>query len=531
MEVYRILVVDDEAIIREGIKCLFDYEALGFTICGEATTGEQAYSQIMALQPDVVLMDIRMPGMSGLDVVKKVRQEGFSGKIVIVSSYTDFSYAQEAMRQGVQHYLTKPIDEDELEQVLREFRDALDQAQLAVSTSRHYRQKARYSIIRDILQNEAELSQLNLSDLHLDTDCFRVIIAEKYRHTSPDPQRSFEELLCLPNQDFSAYDRVQLHGCLVYLLKGSAVNQRFTQRLRQCADDTHAILPELFLAVGRPVSTVSQIHLSYADAARLQSRRFFTRQRNHVAEDADPAQETAPQPFISNDHLQQYSGQILGCLQSFNRQLLTEIVEQLQAQLCASSDTVDSAKLFLAALYLQIKNQMNHLYPNDGIPFSANADIIAAIERSCYLHEITDLFMQQFEVIMSAIGTSNRDSVLDEILNYIHHNYASNITLEDISQLFGYNRSYLGKIFSKKMGQNFNSYIDQVRIERSKELLLSDDSKVYSIAARVGYKNVDYFHIKFKKYVGISPAEFRKRQKDSTLSCPPSEDTEKGSLF
>lgn len=528
---YRILVVDDETIIREGIKCLFDYEQLGFTICGEAATGEQAYSQILSLQPDVVLMDIRMPGMSGLDVVKKVRQEGFAGKIVIVSSYTDFSYAQEAMRQGVQHYLTKPIDEDELEQILREFKTALDQAQLDNSTSQHYRQKARYSIIRDILQGEADLAQLNLQDLHLQTDCFRVVIAEKYHHAAPDPQRSFDELLCAPNPDNCVFDHILLHGSLVYLLKGSTVNQRFAQRLEHCRNDAHSTLPDLFIALGRSVSSVDEIHLSYRDAAQLQSRRFFSRQHSHIMDSSMLERYEDPQPFISNDHLQEFAGKVLGCIQSFNRQQLSETVDQLQLQLCSASDSVDSAKLFLAALYLQIKNQMNHLYPNDGIPFSANADIIAAIERSSYLHEILDLFMQQFEAIMSAIGTSNRDSVLDEILNYIQHNYASNITLEDISQLFGYNRSYLGKIFSKKMGQNFNSYIDQVRIEKSKELLLSDDSKVYSIAARVGYKNVDYFHIKFKKYVGISPAEYRKRHKDNAPSCSPVGNTEKGPLF
>lgn len=528
---YRILVVDDEDIIREGIKCLFDYEALGFSICGEAATGEQAYSKIIQEQPDVVLMDIRMPGMSGLDVVKQVRQDGYTGKIVIVSSYTDFSYAREAMRQGVQHYITKPIDEDELEEILRQFRISLDKEQLASHTSRHYRQKARYSIIRDVLQGEADLAQLNLQDLHLDTDCFRVVIAEKYAHSAADPVNSFNELLCLPNQDNSAFDHILLHGSQVYLLKGAATELRFQERLSQARQDHTSNIASLFIAMGRQVSSIEEISLSYRDAARLQSRRFFTQQYSHVMEHDEMDQAENAIPFVSNDHLQHYSGKVLDCIQSFNRQVLQQTMADLQDQLCRASDSIDSVKLFLATLYLQVKNQMNHLYPNDSIPFSANADIITSIERSCYLHEIIELFNNQFEIIMSAIGTSNRDSVLDEILHYIHHNYANNITLEDISQLFGYNRSYLGKIFSKKMGQNFNSYIDQIRIEKSKELLLSDESKVYAIAARVGYKNVDYFHIKFKKHVGISPAEYRKRHKDNSPSCSPAENTEKGSLF
>lgn len=132
------------------------------------------------------------------------------------------------------------------------------------------------------------------------------------------------------------------------------------------------------------------------------------------------------------------------------------------------------------------------------------------MESRFYLYEIILFFTEQFETIMNSIGTSSKDSVLDDIIHYIEFNYASNITLENIAPLFGYNSSYLGKIFSKKMGENFNSYIDHIRIEHSKKLLRSKSLKVYQVAESVGYRNVDYFHIKFKKYVGQSPAEYRK---------------------
>ena len=112
---------------------------------------------------------------------------------------------------------------------------------------------------------------------------------------------------------------------------------------------------------------------------------------------------------------------------------------------------------------------------------------------------------------MNALGNSSRDSVLDDILYYIEHNYHTNIKLESIAALFGYNSSYLGKIFHKAVGENFNSYVDQVRVKHAIALLTENQYKVYEIAERVGYKNVDYFHKKFKKYVGESPAEYRKK--------------------
>ena len=113
---------------------------------------------------------------------------------------------------------------------------------------------------------------------------------------------------------------------------------------------------------------------------------------------------------------------------------------------------------------------------------------------------------------MHSVGYSSGENVLDEVLHYIQNNYQENLKLETLAPLFGYNSSYLGRLFTKKLDVNFNAYLDQVRIARAKELLDDGSLKVYEIAERVGYSNVDYFHRKFKKYVGTSPAEYRKKR-------------------
>lgn len=123
---------------------------------------------------------------------------------------------------------------------------------------------------------------------------------------------------------------------------------------------------------------------------------------------------------------------------------------------------------------------------------------------------------EQFEIIMNATGNPSHNNVLDDILYHIDHNYYNNIKSESIAPLFGYNSAYLGKIFNKTVGKSFNSYVDHVRIEHSKEMPLSNNLKVYEVAERVGYRNVDYFYKKFWKYVGESPAEFRKQNGNVT---------------
>lgn len=514
---YNILVADDESIIREGIKYLFDYESLGYRIVDEAASGDEAYEKIMNLQPDVVLMDIRMPGMTGLDVINKAREQGFRGKVVIISSYTDFKYAQEAIRYGVQYYITKPIDEEELEQILRTLKEEFDKEQLASDTSLHYKHKAHDSIVKDILLGLGDLSLLNLSDMHLQADVYQVVISEKYSLDSHDAAYDFADLLRVTNHDNNSFDSITLEYNDVILLKGGFAIQKFNEFLeryqRENRPQKNSPLDTLFITYGRCVNSLEDVPKSYQDAYQLLHRRFFCDQEQHTIGFEDlPAFEN--NTSILNDALlNEYTNALLNYIQAFNRNMVASTLKNLQDVLYNAADSIDSIKLFLADLYLQIKEHMNHLYPNNTIPFSSNSDIIRTIEQKHFLYEIILFFTEQFELIMAATGTSNRDSVLDDILHYINHNYATNITLENIAPLFGYNSSYLGKIFSKKMGENFNSYVDHIRIERSKELLLNDDMKVYLIAEKVGYRNVDYFHIKFKKYVGQSPAEFRKKNK------------------
>ncbi len=514
---YKILVADDEDIIRQGIKCICDYEALGYTIVGEAANGTEAYTQILKLQPDVVLMDIRMPGMTGLEVIQKLNEADYTGKIVIISSFTDFSYAQQAIRLGVTNYLTKPIDEDELIEILTILKSDLDSDIIMKNTTEHYRNKAHNSIIKDLLLGSSDLSNINLEELHLNEDVYQVVLYGKYSYDSSDAAYDFSDLLRVTNTDNNSFDAVTMTNSEALLLKGSFAIQKFNDFLeryeREKRPQKNSPLDSLFITYGSCVSSLDDISKSYNEADSLMQRRFFCDQEQHTIGYQDLPSFANTTNIICDDLLKEYTDLLLNYIQAFNRNMVAETLTSLQTRLYNASDSIESIKLFLTDLYLQIKEQMKHLYAGNNIPFASNSEIIQLIENKYFLYEIILFFTEQFEIIMSLIGSSTRDSVLDDILHYIKHNYTKNITLENIAPLFGYNSSYLGKIFNKKVGENFNAYVDHIRIEKSKELLLSDNSKVYVIAEKVGYRSVDYFHIKFKKYVGQSPAEFRKTHK------------------
>lgn len=523
MGLYSILVADDEDIIREGIKHLLPYEQLGYSICGEAATGDAALEKMLSLRPDVVLLDIRMPGISGLDAIRLAREQGFAGKVVIISSYTDFRYAQEAIRQNVQYYLVKPIDDDELKTTLLNLRRQFDAESSRQNVSDLYRQKARAGIITDLLTGASLPTAEQLAQLGLTADCYQAVILQR-------PANEGTESLPAGSAAHREYDHILLDGQEVLLVQGSAAVRRLQDMAQFNAITAHGNTDaQAFFACGDIVTDPAQIPRSYQQARTLLSRRFFCDQNQYLLDTSHLPASAPSVPKLDNALVQKYAATILDGITAFNRRIIAQTLKELEDLLYNAPEDIPSIRLFLTDLYLQVKMQISHLYTGTEIPFLSNAEIIRTVADAPYLYEIIRFFSQRFEVYMAATGISTRDSVLGDILHYIHCNYASNITLENIAPLFGYNRSYLGKIFTKKMGQNFNSYVDQVRIERSKEMLLQEDTKVYIIAERIGYKNVDYFHIKFRKYVGLSPSEYRKKYKGSSCS-PDAENRGKGTL-
>ena len=512
-----LFIADDEASIREGLKYIADWEALGFRLCGEASNGADALAQILALQPSLAMLDVRMPKMHGTEVIRRAREAGYQGKCIILSGYSDFKYAQEAIRGGVSYYLTKPLDEDELYAVVDEVKAALSAQRQHSSHVTAMKNKAKSVILHELITDtlDTPLTPEDIEHYRLQAEAYQVVVCEDFHTHSAAAPYTFAELLKVINRENTIFEHLSIDGRDIVLLKGSHGLSKLSDFLEHYEDhppQEGSPMESMFLTYGRPVYTLDEVHLSYEDAARLLSRRFFCAQEQHAIGyemlwHSSPAES---QMSLSEGTLTDFAERFVGYIQAYNRRMTVETLSELEYGLSHISDEIAEIKLFLTDLYLRIKESMNRHYASAEIPFLSNSTVIAYIGRRNYLYEIIKFLSEQFEMIMNAIGSPSRDTVLDDVLFYIDHNFQNNIKLETIAPLFGYNSAYLGKIFSKTVGENFNSYIDHKRIELSKQLLLENKLKVYEIAEQIGYKNVDYFHKKFRKYVGESPAEFRK---------------------
>ena len=517
-----LFIADDESSIREGLKYIADWESLGFRLCGEASNGADALAQILALQPSLAMLDVRMPKMHGTEVIRRAREAGYQGKCIILSGYSDFKYAQEAIRGGVSYYLTKPLDEDELYAVVDEVKTALSAERQRSSHVTAMKNKAKSVILHELVTDtlDTPLTPEDIEHFRLQAESYQVVICEDFHIHSAAAPYTFAELLKVINRENTIFEHLSADGRDIVLLKGAHGLSKLSDFLEHYEDQPPqegSPMESMFLTYGRPVYALGDVHLSYEDAARLLRRRFFCAQEQHaigyemlpVWSDLDNTDADLPMS-LSEDTLIDFAERFVGYIQSYNRRMTVEALSELEYGLSRICGEITDIKLFLTDLYLRIKESMNRNYASAEIPFLSNSTVIAYINRRNYLYEIIKFLSEQFEMIMNAIGSPSRDTILDDILFYIDHNFQNPIKLETIAPLFGYNSAYLGKIFSKAVGENFNSYIDHKRIDLSMQLLSENKLKVYEIAEQIGYKNVDYFHKKFRKYVGISPAEFRK---------------------
>ena len=507
----NVFIADDEKIVLEGLKYIIDWNSLGFTICGTALDGEKALDQILALSPDIVLMDIRMPKMNGIDVVTNAVNKGFKGKFIILSGVVDFKMAQSAMRNGVEFYLTKPIDEDELEKAIISIKKNIIEDKRNFKVYEQYKSKARNHIIEEILLGTSDLDKLDINELHLDANLYQVISYESYNPNYQYQNWDFEKLIRVTNKDQNSFDVVNTNMQHLILLKGDfAINQfkRFIDHYNS-APQKGSPLDSSFIVYGRIVSRLSDVPQSYNDVAALKERRFFCKENQHVLGYESIREENLPPVLLRRSTCNNYINKITSFIQSKNQLQLKDTMKELTDFMNNTSANIKDIKLALLDIYINVKQRILSQFPNAEIPVPPNTTVILLFEKRYCLYELINFMIEQFDMMMRIVGVSKGSNVLDDIKYYLNHNYEQDLKLETIAPIFGYSSSYLGKLFSKD-GVNFNSYMDQVRINKAKELLINPDLKVYEIAKKVGYKDVNYFHIKFKKYTGTSPAEYRK---------------------
>ncbi|AJE52384.1 response regulator transcription factor [Paenibacillus polymyxa] len=536
---YKAMIVDDEPAIREGLSSIIDWGDCGFRIVDTAENGREALEKFGEHRPELVIVDIRMPGMSGLEVIQSIRQmNGEPFHFLILSGYADFNYARQAMGFGVDGYLLKPVDEEEMTLELKRVRQSIENEKgdgKWGSPSPHERDWIEALLFpvhaehtRDAVEPSHRASKQadhqSGAGKHgqqpalpaLDWSSYQVILLDL---RIPDWDRQARQLaakqrlaeLCREQDRGIVFEAGIYTGLLLpAMLK---TEQDAVQLLAAWRQELKPWVNEIYGAAGAPVDILSDIPRSFEQALRLLERTFLfraervmlpgdLREWETVHAEMDEASDRA------SDDPMRYAEKLYYALDMANGKAATRVIKDMEVQFPQIYRTESAIKAAFAQTFTLALNKYAAGQEHSRTVLEEHSNLITNVYAYSTLGELVDHSLEHVLQWIGQTDTGGKEIIMKQMIDFIQGHYDENLRLELLADMFNYNSGYLGKLFKSHTGEAFNAYLDKVRIERARELL-AQGIKVHQVAGRVGYANADYFHSKFKKYVGMSPSSYR----------------------
>ncbi|MNO17302.1 putative response regulatory protein [compost metagenome] len=511
---YKLFIADDEQLVVETLSAMIDWKAYGIRIVGTANNGKQALERILQSDPDIVLTDIRMPGMNGLELIRTLKEKGRIAECIIVSGYSEFQYAKEAIELEAVDYLIKPA---ELEEVAKTVSRAIGRLE----------RKA------DLTGNRSDRRIAKALDQAVFTD---LIVHAKHPSFDQTPYERYKQFatIVIGSPETVWLERMKNNGVTDTLLRfledrGIDVELLYEQQkiilLCMTALEGAASLTEILMAatatfsedsssdemslsfgIGPAVTDIMHAHISFLTADRAcQMALFF----------GVPVMEVNSWTEITRASelvLSGWSDQV----QSFVRYEQKEFEEMLErwtewgaGRLIAPVTLKKAGITWVNRLYDLIEKDFGiKIEKVSGDRTRLIDGILEAPDWVSLQKQLQDL-MQSVQFYLNVTKTTLKEKVVQEIKAYLESHFHENIGLDQLAERFDLNSSYVSNLYSKSTGQTILEYITSLRIQKAKKMLRESSLKISKISHHAGYDNQRYFCQVFKKHVGVSPGQYR----------------------
>ncbi|PYI53082.1 response regulator transcription factor [Paenibacillus flagellatus] len=519
---FKVMIVDDEPHIRKGLRTIIPWESFGFVVTAEAEDGAEALERAESHVPDVVITDIRMPRMDGIELSKELKSRFPDIKVLILSGYNEFAYAKEAMKYGVADYLLKPVDPEELGPILSDTYDRLwERLQHEMKERRRANslkdfmigKLIRGEVRRDVRQTAKEYG------IALNGQSFRVLIVSMDRYG--------DMLLSLSGREIGL-KRFAVANVLQELLDGGGELfelseqqfgllltepapmeresiRRFAETIVDCVG--RYVKESVTVAAGPVVSSSGELSASYSGALKALERKFFFDSEHVFVHEAGEAPPSVPTVRWDDAALLKAvregdAGRIAREAERLLGPLESRVVELEELKLHMMTTIIRLAKLFeehhrdWQSFYKDKLAEMGRILEYESIPRLKTFLVDISMEIGRYVRTSPD---------------GRADSRVRDIVSHIENRYMDELNLKELSKMFYVNAVYLGQLFKKETGEYFNDYMNKVRIRHAAALLTETELSAAEIAERVGYKYVDHFYRHFKHIHGVNPGEYRKK--------------------
>ncbi|HFK8646016.1 TPA: response regulator [Streptococcus pyogenes] len=485
---YKVLLVDDEYMILQGLTMIIDWQALGFEVVQTARSGKEALAYLTQYPVDVMISDVTMPGMTGLDLIEAAKTYHPQLQTLILSGYQEFSYVQKAMELETKGYLLKPVDKAELQAKMKQFKDWLDAQQAESIRQEAYHDSLLTLWLTDEL-SEKEFHQLSQDLPEHALTGFTVLYVECSEWIEEmEAYFKQEEQPCYlkKEEDKKIY--------LAILLGRAQQAKAFTSNLqKQFSENIQQII------LGETVDDWENVYESYN---QVRQSLFYNSQMSQPTDKGNSKLE------MPESRLQFFA---------FNKALmigdeptilakLEAIFHEMKALNFSPEDVKHVSFLLFSDIYRQfpILDKMTYL----------------SMVKTIHDSQSIDRILRELKKVLDVTNQNNSpekrySDLVSETIDFIRKEYHQELTLKAIADRLHVNGVYLGQCFKNETERSFTQYLNHVRIQKAQQLLLYTNQSINEIAYETGYNTNHYFIKMFKKLNGLSPKEFRDRYKDN----------------
>lgn len=537
----KVFLVEDEIVIRESIRQMIPWSKYGFELCGEAGDGEMALPMIQELKPDVVITDIRMPFMDGLELSRMVKKELPDTKIVIISGYDDFNYAKTAISIGVEQYLLKPVSRQEFTEVLEKIRMRYEEenAQRVYyekfeKEMQQYEQNSRRDFFEKLVSGQCSLNEIyeqaEQQQIDILASAYNVILfsmnrkeqqeiwTDRYSKKAAEVWErveSFiqgrEEFLMFRSQAFSY--AVVIKGTMETI---DALTEECALQLKELFEASGGKL-SWFLASGKPVERLSMVPESYESAAKVFALRY-TRPDHYMNYSQI---ETIMSEEKEGVNLQDIDAEAMNAevVRTFlGNGLLEETESFVKDYFSMIGESALESRMFRQYVILNIHFCTVSFVQKLGYGKEEVDSDFSSLE-STWENPVEQTRNMAVNILKKGIelrdesSKSRYQTVIGAAIKFINENYMdADMSLNKAACAANVSANHFSALFSQEMNQTFIEYLTELRMKKAKELLRCTDMRSGQIALEIGYKDSHYFSFLFKKTQGCTPSDYRNQR-------------------
>lgn len=539
----KVFLVEDEYIVREGIKNM-NWEAFDLSFCGEASDGELAFPLIKKEKPDIVITDIRMPFMDGLELSRLIKKEMPYIKIMILSGHEEFEYAKSAIQIGVEEYLLKPINREELMQAVRRVADKIEIEKEQIGIVRQQdegeaaerMENAKREFFGELIGGEATMSELlehgRELGMELTASYYQIMLLKAWRGQGSSYSgrvveivRRLQEYIAVRADHMICFDRAPEGKIILFLAEDKEELQKQVEKLTSFFE---TMLGEYkgvayFGSIGCAVSRFRELSHAYETACHAFAYRFLL-EGNMVIR----YEEVTNQPLPDTNHpagegcgigkinfANLDKSRVEAFLRGGEQEEIRIFVEEY---ICSAGEAGENSLIFrqyiLMDMYIAASHFLEQLGAEEAASIKEPFDSPEQMEKVlCQIESTKGYLVDLFQKVMSVRDRCSREFDSDIVKlakKYIDGHYSNEeLSLNLVASEVNVSPNHLSAMFSQKTGHTFVRYLTDVRMNKARELLKCTGLRSNEISDKIGYKDPHYFSHLFKKHHGCTPIQYR----------------------